>query len=33
MSTQEKPSFWKGFVLKAVIAAGFVFAGYKVFVG
>ena len=33
MSTQEKPSFWKGYVLKAVIAALFVFAGYKVFVG
>ncbi len=32
MSTQEKPSFWKGYVLKAVIAALFVFAGYKVFV-
>jgi len=33
MSTQEKPSFWKGYVLKAVIAALVVFAGYKVFVG
>lgn len=33
MSTQEKPSFWKGYVLKAVIAALFVIAGYKVFVG
>ena len=32
MSTQEKPSFWKGYVLKAVIAALFVIAGYKVFV-
>ena len=32
MSTQEKPSFWKGYVLKAVIAALVVFAGYKVFV-
>jgi hypothetical protein len=32
MSTQEKPSFWKGYVLKAVIAALFVFAGDKVFV-
>jgi len=33
MSTQEKPSFWKGYVLKAVIVALVVFAGYKVFVG
>ena len=33
MSTQKKPSFWKGYVLKAVIAALVVFAGYKVFVG
>ena len=33
MSTQEKPSFWKGYVLKAVIAALVVIAGYKVFVG
>ena len=33
MSTQEKPSFWKGYVLKAVIAALVVFAGYKVCVG
>ena len=33
MSTQEKPSFWKGYVLKAVIAALVVFGGYKVFVG
>ena len=33
MSTQEKPRFWKGYVLKAVIAALVVFAGYKVFVG
>lgn len=33
MSTQEKPSLWKGYVLKAVIAALVVFAGYKVFVG
>ena len=33
MSTQEKLSFWKGYVLKAVIAALVVFAGYKVFVG
>jgi len=32
MSTQEKPSFWKGYVLKAVIAALFVIVGYKVFV-
>ena len=32
MSTQEKPSFWKGYVLKAVIVALVVFAGYKVFV-
>jgi hypothetical protein len=32
MSTQEKPSLWKGYVLKAVIAALVVFAGYKVFV-
>ena len=29
MSTQEKPSFWKGYVLKAVIAALVVFAGCK----
>ena len=33
MSTQEKPSLWKWYVLKAVIAALVVFAGYKVFVG
>ncbi len=32
MSTQEKPSLWKGYVLKAVIAALVVIAGYKVFV-
>jgi len=32
MSTQEKPSLWKWYVLKAVIAALVVFAGYKVFV-
>ena len=32
MSTQEKPNFWKGYVLKAVIAALFVIAAYKVFV-
>ncbi len=32
MSTQEKPSFWKGYVLKAVIAVLVLFVGYKVFV-
>ena len=32
MSTQEKPSLWKWYVLKAVIAALVVFVGYKVFV-
>ena len=31
MSTQEKPSLLKWYVLKAVIAALVVFAGYKVF--
>ena len=31
MSTQEKPSLLKWHVLKAVIAALVVFAGYKVF--
>ena len=30
MSTQEKPSLLKWYVLKAVIAALVVFAGYKV---
>ena len=33
MSTQEKPSLLKWYVLKAVVAALVVFAGYKVFVG
>ena len=32
MSTQEKPDLWKGYVLKAVVAALVVFAGCKDFV-
>ena len=32
MSTQEKPSLWKWYLLKAVIAALVLFLGYKVFV-
>ena len=32
MSTQEKSDLWKGYVLKTVVAALVVFAGYEVFV-
>ena len=32
MSTQEKPSLWKGYVIKAVVAALVLYAGYEVFV-
>ena len=32
MSTEEQPSLWKYYVLKAVIAALILFVGYKVFI-
>ena len=32
MSTQDQPSLWKWYVLKAVIAALILYAGYKVFI-
>ncbi|MDP7050638.1 MAG: hypothetical protein QF600_01815 [Verrucomicrobiota bacterium] len=32
MSTQDQPSLWKWYVLKAVIAALVLYAGYKVFI-
>ncbi|MEE1557314.1 MAG: hypothetical protein V1262_15445, partial [Alphaproteobacteria bacterium] len=32
MSTEEQPSLWKYYVLKAVIAALILFVGYEVFI-